>query len=244
VARRADGSPRITVGAWTGPEDWHHSQALAPARKGYHYSHVVTPDIRDRVAPGSLEALRVWEAYRNPKTDVPNRMVPIVWVGSDRVRWLTAQEADRRTRIVRLVTTRTRGLRTTQRALAARLGVSLGQVSRTIRNLERAGVLEVQTVRGRKGLTKLRRGLALLVPTSRNLSVLGRNITALAKAWRPWDQLLDGETYVPKPYDPPPPRAPEPDPEPAPAGPTPAWLLELRARMDAYRAEVNREVCW
>lgn len=242
MARRADGSRRVQVDAWSGSADWHHSQAAQPARKAYHYSHVLTPDLAGRVSPESLAALRGWERYGN-------RQVPIAWVGADRVHWITAAEQYRRARIVRLVTSRTRGLRTTQRALATRLGVSLGQVASTIRNLERAGVLEVVTVKGRGGLTKLRRGLHLLLPTSRNLSVLGVNITdavlGLVPVWRHHSELADGETYVPKPYDPPPPRPPEEPQAELPPRPDPdGWWARLQARVDAYRAEVNREVCW
>jgi hypothetical protein len=119
----------------------------------------------------------------------------------------------------------------------------VGQVAKTIRNLEAAGILEAVTVRGRKGWTKLRRGLLLLGHSSRNLSVGGVNISdalRLARVWRHPDELRDGEVYVPPPRPPDPPRAPELAPEPV--RESPDWPELVRAR--AYRSEVNREVFW
>lgn len=234
---RANGYRDVVVNPWAGPGEWHMTQAVAPERKGYHYTHVITPDIAGRVSDGSRAALARWERRGNGP-------IPIAWVGSDRVSWITAQEAQRRDRILRLVTHRTRGLRTTQRALAARLGVPQVQVSRTIRNLERLGFLEVVTTRGRNGWTKLRRGLYHLVPTSReSLRTRADHFRAAVRAlpaWRHPDELRDGEVYVPPPRPPDPPRAPELAPEPV--RESPDWPELVRAR--AYRSEVNREVFW
>jgi hypothetical protein len=187
-------------------------------RRGYHISTMVQPGYK--VSARSKMALDRW-AWRNPKSAVVWHHYPAYsW-------WESAEMAERKDRLMKRVAKRTRGLRTTMRALAASFGVSYGSMHRTVGLLEKAGVVLVKRTRGRLGRTVIQ----MIQPQNREAVPTTSTHSSSRSMGGSFPRQAPG---VPL-------EAPDEDRYKRGEG---DWWDRLRERARLYREEINREVPW
>lgn len=129
---------------------WTRAHQLVGMRKGYHASHIVTPDIRARTTCEQRAALDRFTRY--------NHAARIVWREGSKGRlwWVTAAFDDLERRILKMARKHERGIRWTVSALARALDAGRATVQRVIDSLVKRALVTFTTTRGRYSRMVLR----------------------------------------------------------------------------------------